>query len=383
MFNSYPGIIKLDKVLKEQYDYDFNNNISKLYEQPFIELEGNGVDAMCWIKYQNEKYLFKPLKEFEINVWGELLTEELNKQLGIPSAEYRVATLGNKKGVITKSILKKDETLILGSEVFQHFFNNYSYKKNKLTPILNEKTFLKSYQIPTSFINLNTYNQKRYTFNYLNNLEQIWAILEDNKNLDSQQISEIVQALSAMLLSDIISIQGDRHPNNWAIIKTPTGYHSAKLFDNGIAFGLGFPNMSRRIIEFRNELFNAKLLRNKERINNLIYQSRPNFTLSPNNVINTEYRIKDTGPKVLEDFLNRSTIKTQEKISNIILNINMDFFDNIKTIVEEKNQITMDDNVYLYISNVFEQNLNNLKKIINNFWRSNKNGKSRQNRKSI
>lgn len=377
MFNDYQGTIDLEKVLKDEYNYKFDNDISNLYKQPFIELEGDGDDAMCWITYKNEKYLFKPLKHFHINVWGELLSEEINKYLEIPCAEYRAATLGSQSGVITKNILKKDETLILGSEIFQHFFNNYSYKTDKNNSIIDEKVFLKSYQIPKSVLSLNAYNQKRVIFNYLNNLEQVWAILEDNQYLKQDQISNIIKFLSAMLLSDIITIQADRHPNNWGIIKQENNHKPSLLFDNGISFGLGFPDIPQRIVNFRNELFNAKLLRDEERINRFIYEVRPNFTLSTDNVRNIEYRIKDTGPKVLEDFLNRSTIETQEKTSNIILNMEPNLLDTMIKTIEKKNMITMDDDVYLYISNIFKHNLNNLKKVVNQFWRSNSNEKSR------
>jgi hypothetical protein len=370
------GIINLDQFFKEKYNYSFMGDIPNLYKQSFIELEGNGVDAMCWITYQENKYLFKPLKNFDINVWGELLSEELNKQLGIPSAEYRIATLGNHKGVITKNILKKDETLILGSEIFQNFFNTYSYKEENKS-LLDEKLFISIDKLPRNFFNLSIYEQKKFIFNHLNNLEQVWTILENNKLLNQEELNNIIKSLTAMLLSDLITLQGDRHPNNWAIIKTKTGYKPAQLFDNGTSFGLGFPNMPHRINEYKNEHFNAKFLREEERLNKFTDQISPSFTLVTDNSLNLEFPPKDTRPQILEDLLIKSTPETQEQISNIILNITPEFLANIIKKIEGKNMITMDSNVYLYITNIFEQNLNNLKKVINNFWRSNKNDKSR------
>ena len=48
---------------------------------------------------------------------------EFAKKLNLPCAEYHTASLGNKKGLLSKQMLKTDETLILGYEVFQDFFN--------------------------------------------------------------------------------------------------------------------------------------------------------------------------------------------------------------------------------------------------------------------
>lgn len=74
MFEDYKGVIHLEQVIKEKYHYQYEDLIT-LSSQSFIELEGNGKDALCWIIYDNEKYLFKPLEEADYNVWGELLSE--------------------------------------------------------------------------------------------------------------------------------------------------------------------------------------------------------------------------------------------------------------------------------------------------------------------
>ena len=130
MFKKYPGFIDITEVLMNEHNYLFDGNLEKFYKQPFIELEGNGVTAMCWIKVKDDSYLFKPINEPLYNVWGELLSEEFAKKLDIPCAEYRLAQFDGKLGVITKQILKEDERLILGCEVFQEFLNEYFSPKN-------------------------------------------------------------------------------------------------------------------------------------------------------------------------------------------------------------------------------------------------------------
>ena len=56
MFDKYEGIINLEKVLKDEYNYIFTGDLKDLYLQPFIELEGEGTNALCWIKYQGDSY---------------------------------------------------------------------------------------------------------------------------------------------------------------------------------------------------------------------------------------------------------------------------------------------------------------------------------------
>ena len=195
MFEKYEGIIDLSKILKEEYNYHFDGDLRKLYETDFIELEGNGVDAAFWIIYKDEHYLFKPLKDASTNIWGELLSEAIAKHLGIPCAEYRACNLGMQKGVITKSILKKDETMILGCEIFQRFINDYKYS-NESSPI-NDSRFRELYEIPDNFLELNEYDKKRYIFNYINNLEQAWSIIHELNLLQIEE-SAIIDHLKNM-----------------------------------------------------------------------------------------------------------------------------------------------------------------------------------------
>ena len=72
----------------------------------------------------------------------------------------------------------------------------------------------------------------------------------------------------------------------------------------------------------------------------------------------------------------------REKISNLILGLSFDYFDGVIKRVESLNGIKMEDDVYFYISNVFELNINNLKYVINKCWR-NIDDESRKNIKSI
>lgn len=369
MFLKYTGIINLDLVLKEEYNYCFDGDLVAFSEQPFVELEGIGKDALYWITVLDEKFLFKPLEDYSYNVWGELLSEEIAKKLGIPCAEYRLGELHNQKGVISKNVLNKDETLIVGSEIFQNFFNKIVYHNIAYESLLENRDFIKEYNIPSKFLGLNSYEQKRYTFNYLNNWKQVQAILKSDANFEHKEVSQVVLNLINMLLFDLITLQGDRHPNNWGIIKRDKHIYNCPLYDNLASFGLGFSNMKERVIKFQEEFINSLLLRDKQRIYSLIYQVRPNFTLSEDNVINVEKRIKDTTPKVLEDLMNKSDTGIQRKIINILLRAKEIDLDKIIRELEIKNGMKMNEDVHYYVVNIFELNISNLNDIIEKYWR--------------
>lgn len=351
MFEDYKGVIHLEQVIKEKYHYQYEGLIT-LSSQSFIELEGNGKDALCWIIYDNEKYLFKPLEEADYNVWGELLSEEIAKFLNIPCAEYRVATLGDQKGIISKNFLKKEDTLVIGSEIYQNFFNEIHYHKN-------------GYNIPSYLLELEQSPKKNYAFRYLNNLEQTWIILNNSSIIDKKDVPNIVNALTKMLLFDLITLQCDRHPNNWGIIKTNSACHLSPLYDNSLSFGLGYPFMDRRIENFRSEIMNSKILKDKDRVYSFVYQSSPSFTLIEEQNINIKK--KSSIPKILLDFFNKSDEKTKQWIIDTLSSFKENTIEKMIEKIENKFQIKMKQELYYYIVEIFNLNIETLKGIANSY----------------
>lgn len=362
MLKEYSGALSIDKILKDKYNYIYDGNLENLYKQSFIEIEGNGVSALCWITLDEEKYLFKPFEDSPYNIWGELLSQEIARILEIPCADYRYATLGNKRGVLTKNILKKEETLILGCEIFQDFLNNYPYKESK--KIIEDVLFTKLYKIPKDFASFDDYNAKRYLFNYLNNLEEIWAILSLKKDLTKENREEIINELEDMLLFDMITLQTDRHPNNWGIKKTNDGHHRTKLIDNSVILGFNSLDIENKINDFQNEVMLSKATNSYDKINSIIYSARPNFTLSEDNVIDYSTRLKDTSLKVLDDYLTKTSTKGIQKLEVFMSKLNIELLDEIIARIEQVNGLEMPTNLYSYIINIYEIHFNNINNII-------------------
>lgn len=362
MFEKYKGTIDLFKVIYDEYHYQAVS-LEDLYSKPFIELEVYGVDALCWITFQGEKYLFKEVKDYEYNIWGELISEEFAKLFGFPCASYRFAAFGDRYGVITKSFLKKGESLRLGSEIFQRFINRYVLKNKEIHNILDDQQFLSLYQIPPSFLKLDSYDQKRYIFNHLNNLDQIWSIIENNKKIHADESQNIISSLLNLLIFDIVTLQLDRHPNNWGYIKSDQRYLPNILFDNQKSFGLGYINMSDKVLDFKNELMSSRFTQNLEVLNHYLYDTGLNLTLSVDNIIDSSLRKKDNALKVLQDLLEKSDEETCKKIISTINKIPKNFLENIICMLEEKNGITMNNNLYFYITNLFSLHFSNIQNI--------------------
>ena len=118
------GIVDIEKYLKDKFDYSFNGDLDEFYNKKNIEFEGNGVNALLWIDDGIERYLFKKTKEFEYNMWGELLSKEFADELGIKCAKYGLASFNDKKGFLTKSFIKENDELSHGNELIQRAIDN-------------------------------------------------------------------------------------------------------------------------------------------------------------------------------------------------------------------------------------------------------------------
>lgn len=389
MFEEYKGIIDLDYILDEVYHYKYDpNNLEDFYAQDFVEMEGNGVTAMCWIKYGDNKYLFKPIQDAYINWWGELLSYQLAKELGIFCCKYRACKLGNDYGVITEMINKNDETLILGSEVFQEFFNQYPKYKKEIVSVLEDQNFRDLYKIPEHFLEFNFYDQQRHLFSHLNNLENVWSMLSDFgilhkgekkfglATLTQEQITNIMEAQTKMLLFDIISLQGDRHVNNWGILNDKEVYRPCPLFDNATSFGLGYNDMRARINDFRNQVMNYHWFRDDKIIQDYLYQASLNFTLSDDNNIDPMHKEKDGVLKVFDDFLFKSDEHYKSVAGSFLDVISDDNFSSVIDRTEKENGIIMPEVVRFYIESTMDFHSKYLGDVANKYSvRSSVNGK--------
>lgn len=159
--------------------------------------------------YHGNTYFYKHARVngATLDPYGELVAEELAHDFGIPCAEYDLAVLGNRYGVISKDFRKPGVRYVLGEEIFSNFLNYYD-------PDLEEGSSMVS-QIPENI------------------LDDIWDELEMRYHGNRQIVSHLMKRIVDIYLFDIISCQIDRHERNWQIMESLDGVDIAPLYDNG------------------------------------------------------------------------------------------------------------------------------------------------------
>ena len=98
----------------------FSHDVKKIYETTFgtkqLLIYDNG-NSQYNFNFMSGYFTIEALYQLQIYdakhkiLFGrhdEILSEEIAKFLNIPCAEYRVATLGNQKGILSKNFLKKE-----------------------------------------------------------------------------------------------------------------------------------------------------------------------------------------------------------------------------------------------------------------------------------
>lgn len=335
------GMLDIIKIIKEEYNYDFTT-YKDLLKQDFIEVEGNGVDALFWLKYQGDKYLFKPVNNATYNVWGEILSQRVAEDLNLSCAKYRIAFFKDQIGVLSKSFLKSDEKLIMGSELIQEYLrHDYDVEiKHRIDNLLKNTFF-------------NHYDKMKLILKDMNNYTDVTKVINVNKKLTIEEKENITSNMKDRLFFDILTMQGDDHTNNWGIIKTKDGYKNAPLYDNTTSFGLNHPRVEYLISDFKEEYINYRFHQDIERLRHYT-DPHPLFTYH-------ERKENISSLQVLQEFLDNLSDEEIERYYNIINRYSIDYLDDLIMDVEEKNGYNMDNELRFYILNLFEINLNDLK----------------------
>lgn len=376
MFDRYKGIIKLEEYIKEVYGYDYQGR-KELIEQSFILYEGTGYSAAFWVKdKENNSYLFKSSKEYpESTLYGELISNKLCNILGISCAEVRVCEFDGSYGILSKKLTNDDETIINGGELIQYVLDNYwkisgDKQYDGINSFLNDKSFLELYQIPKSILSLNDEQKIKYVYNNLNNLEQLWAIIDLYVKLNGYDAKDricIIDNLVKMFIFDVITMQCDRHIENWGII-----FDSIKkiilpcpFYDNAGILGLSHKNLDEYIDLFNTEYsiyVNRHKGNDKYGFINLFYKHKLLLTLNESDIKNPKQRTRKNNMEVLSNFLKVTSSLYTELFLDYINKVNsVDMLELLKEI-ELDNGIVIPDKIKTYINTVWNVNLDYIKK---------------------
>ncbi len=338
MFDDCSGFIDLGKVLEDKYHYS-GGDIQSLCQQDFVEIEGNGVDAVCWIKYDNHKYLFKKIDHFEYNVWGELLSSKFAKLLGIPCATYRVASLYGVNGVITESFLQGEDTLVIGSQIFEYYYRHLD----------NPKSFMNS-------------DDKKKTFRFWNNFEMIHHILSERSDVVTSRKEDIVK-----FLFDLSTLQMDRHSGNWGLIHRGDKLYTCYLYDNSASFGVGNPYVKKLVDNFQIDYFNSRMFSDKRSCYPAVYKMKPVYFYSSEDIVDKDKMIYSPVSDVFKNFLAHISMDDLDIVDNFFKDFEKINLDDVIHEIEKENGISMKEEVMFYITHIFEENVRCLKEIFLKF----------------
>lgn len=312
--------------------------------------------------------------------YAELICYELSKLLNIRAAEYDLATFNGKKGVITRSVIGKNEKLIHGTELLNEVYEDFFVLKQTLNK--NFQYLLKNYQIETiedldklpqevrnDFINqlIQLYNQScvspedfiqnsssvniNVLFDYCKDLEEIYpdnfvqmknGIITSNNLYDIWSAVEIyckmsgytvdtesfMSSLTDMFVFDLITNQGDRHADNWGIVidKETNTIRLASLYDNSGAFALNREKAIVNIADFAERLKIEKRPGKAKGIYSKMKQTIEH-SFSGMKIYATDVLERKKNTSLIESYLHESSdefIKRLEEVLELITNDNID-----------------------------------------------------------
>ena len=349
------GILSIEKYLKDKFNYSFNGNLDEFYNKDFIEFEGNGINALFWIDDGKNRYLFKKTKEFEYNMWGELLSKEFADELGIKCAKYGLASFNDKAGFLTKSFIKGNDELIHGNELIQRAIDN------NISQIITEKA--------ENIAKENEGNVSITCSKKLNNFKDMCEIINKNQEFSEEEKKNIKYNLAVLLCFDMITMQQDRHPNNYGLLKKDDKYSFSPIFDNNCSFGLEYFDMNKRCTDYFRDSRDYQKLKNE-----LLIKKYKGFKLS------YSYSGKNSNVDCLKEMLESEDIDFISILSSMCEICNVEFLENTIKKLEEKYNIKMNDKLFFYITYLYEDNLNYIKNEINKYMKGDNYGERQSNR---
>lgn len=200
------GWLQLDDYFIKRIGREYKS-LEELYENGIIESIPYGINEKFWILDErgNKVAMFK-IQEIPEYAYSELYTEEISKMLGIKTAHYDLATYLGRYGVISYNFSKDSDEIYKGFDIIADFYENKLMDIEQLSEL---------YGIDYYEDTIEDACEK------LNNLEDIWAILEDKyKNHENKQeiVSNVIDSLVDKLILDVFTVNNDDHCEQWGIV---------------------------------------------------------------------------------------------------------------------------------------------------------------------
>lgn len=215
------GRLDLDEYFHKRLNRDWED-LEELESAGIIETETSGRSDKFWIlSEEGERIaLFKITNWKSDEDYAELLGEEIAKALNMETAHYDLAKFSLNKGVISYNFLEPYETLYAGTDIIFDFYEEKLEDNEELQALYG----------------LSSDDTIDDACTKLNNLEDLWSILEDKYKNDynkSYIIKRIMDGLIDKLIFDILTVNVDDHVENWAIKGGRQGKELTPVYDHG------------------------------------------------------------------------------------------------------------------------------------------------------
>lgn len=316
------GYLNLDeyfrKILKKEYIDE-----EDLYNHGLIDVAPNGVMDKFWIVDRmtgQNIALFKTTIHNSYSGYAELISEEISRLLDMPTAHYDLATFNGYEGVISYNFVKNPNSYFSGFDIILDFYEQ---------KLKDDEVLSAWYNIDNNKDTIDDVTDK------LNNLEDIWSILEYRYRSDANKQAIIMHFMDRLidnLIIDILTINVDDHSDNWGI----NGDELSPHFDKARII-----NLHRRDFITIETLEEKKLL----------------LTVDNQNI--------RTPLKVLDHFLKVSSScyfdRVKEKVDKLQEN-----FELIPEIIEQRTHQEMPIKLKEYFINTISSHLEKVEEVLNN-----------------
>lgn len=377
--------------------------------------------------FNNYEFMYKDVYPLTYEDYAEMIASKLAKRLGIECASYDLAIFNNNIGVITRNLINdnENEELLSGTEIITQVYTEYivpinknieeycklineynaknvfefsqlSYEKqielrdkllflieniniknkDRVKKIIADKNidFLeieKIYQYLNSYINL--YNEDFVEMKNgiikSNNLYDIWNVLLiyakiNNLNLD---ISDSMNNLINMYIFDIITSQGDRHADNWSIIKNnkDNSMRICPLYDNSGICALNREKSIKNIVDYMKALKDPRLHDKKKQKIRMRLESTINHSKSGLKVDINDIEQKNKNRVMMQEFIFSSSQEFVDRLMEYVNIIDDNTLDNIFLEIENEINVEIPVEVKIVVKTVIFRNLEMINEIYN------------------
>ena len=346
--------------------------------------------------FNNYEYMYKDVYQLTYEDYAEMIAYKIADQLGLECAKYDLAIFNGNRGVITENIIKdnNNEEMLSGTEIIAMVYTEYFLPNlpNDKQIELRDKLILLAKEISNKKIDYSNnhinYPEIEEIYEYLdnisdsynseliemkngiikaNNLYDIWNVLEIYAKINNLDFNteETMNNLINMFIFDIITSQGDRHADNWSIIKNnkDNSIRLCPLYDNSGICDLNREKGMKSILEYIQSLNNPTLHeKKKQKIEKLLEK-----TIDHNNsglkVDLTDVNKKNKNKIMMEKFIDYSSEEFTERIISMIKKLDEGTLDFIFLEIEKEIQDKIPEEVKIVVKTVINTNIKMIREI--------------------